>query len=457
MAEVVEARNEARKLLRQVMDDQRLKELILASIPSGLITTDLNGDIITFNRAAEAILGYHPYEVLGQSLHKFLQVRTTSFLHTTAQKLEAARLAGHEGGERIRQVQSETVVMLDRHRQEVILDVDVSPLWREPGEQMGMLITFVDMTTVHRLEEEKRRLDRLAALGEMAANVAHEVRNPLASIKTAMQMLADEFVSSQRGLQPVHASQTFLPSFEVSREHSVVRSMQEGALESIDIVLKEVERLDTIVRELLQFARPRQLHRSCCHIGELSNHVLQLLQRQCDEAGVVVQHVYAPVPALSVDIVQMEQVLLNLFMNAIQAMPDGGILTVSCDLIPEEQALREARVTEAAPLCLSVGNAQVADPCMQGSRNKGQQWLELTISDTGPGIAADQAERIFQPFFTTRAHGIGLGLAITRRLVQDHGGYMRVGGNFGYGATISVRLPLVPEPDGIDEEGVMNV
>ncbi len=82
------------------------------------------------------------------------------------------------------------------------------------------------------------------------------------------------------------------------------------------------------------------------------------------------------------------------------------------------------------------------------------QWLELTVSDTGPGIAPDQAERIFQPFFTTKAHGIGLGLAITRRLVEDHGGYIRVGGQFGYGATISVRLPLVTWHDEMEKREV---
>src|SRR5450432_1253592 len=297
MAEVVEARNEARKLLRRVLDDQRLKELILASIPSGLMTTDLNGRIITFNRAAEAILGYHSAEVLGQPLQKFLHLRSLVPSHSGAPRLEMGRQANYEEVKAVRQVQNETVVTFDRDRQEVILDIALLPLWGDPGEQIGMLVTFVDMTSVYRLEEEKRRLDRLAALGEMAANVAHEVRNPLASIKTAMQMLGEELVSSQV-LQPAHTSSTADQTLysDVHGGQSVVCNVQEGALESIDVVLKEVERLDTIVRELLQFARPRQLHRSCCNIAELSDRILQLLQRQCHEARVVVQRVYAPVP-----------------------------------------------------------------------------------------------------------------------------------------------------------------
>ena len=303
------------------------------------------------------------------------------------------------------------------------------------------------MTSVYRLEEEKRRLDRLAALGEMAANVAHEVRNPLASIKTAMQMLGDELVSSQV-LQPVHTS-SVADQIRYSDMHggqSVVCDVQEGALESIDVVLKEVERLDTIVRELLQFARPRQLHRSCCNIEELSDRVLQLLQRQCSEANVVVQRLYAPVPLVCVDVAQMEQVLLNLYMNALQAMPDGGSLTIACHLLTRGQVLHEDRGSEASGF-------SVSDACTTGMRMQMRnelQWLELTVSDTGPGIAPDQVERIFQPFFTTKAHGIGLGLAITRRLVEDHGGYIRVEGHFGYGATLSVCFPLLPD-DG--EEG----
>jgi signal transduction histidine kinase len=314
------------------------------------------------------------------------------------------------------------------------------------SNQAGAVLKNVQlMTSIYRLEEEKRRLDRLAALGEMAANVAHEVRNPLASIKTAMQMLGDELVSSPVLLQPVHTSTADqVPYAGVHGGQSVICSVQAGALESIDVVLKEVERLDTIVRELLQFARPRQLHRSCCSIVELSDRVLQLLQRQCREASVVVQRVYVPVPLLRVDIAQIEQVLLNLYMNALQAMPDGGVLTVACQLIARGQALHEARAAEAAPPC----DARLMGMHVQTRAEP--QWLELTVSDTGSGIAPDQIERIFQPFFTTRAHGIGLGLAITRRLVEDHGGYIRVGGHFGYGAALSVRLPLLPE-DGAEE------
>src|SRR6266700_206998 len=208
--------------------------------------------------------------------------------------------------------------------------------------------------SVYRLEEEKRRLDRLAALGEMAANVAHEVRNPLASIKTSVQLLLDDLEKSSNN-----------PAIFNDEESRV------EAQESVSIVLKEVERLDAIVRDLLLFAKPRQLYRTPCNLLELSDRVLRMMQTQYVEAGIVVHRSYQPVPTLRVDVAQIEQVLINLYLNAVQAMPDGGVLYISCQEIHD--------------------------------------GIEIIVSDTGVGISPDQLEHIFQPFFTTRAHGIGLG------------------------------------------------
>ncbi len=247
-------------------------------------------------------------------------------------------------------------------------------------------------------QHEKRRLDRLASLGEMAANVAHEVRNPLASIKTSMQILLDDLASAAS-----EARNSALSLF----------ALDDGMRESVQVVLKEVERLDTIVRELLLFSRPSSLHRVACSIVEISERVLRLIDAQCAEIGVVVNRVYSDVPLVCVDMAQMEQVLINLFFNALQAMPDGGILTISC---------------------------QAASP----------GWLEVSVSDTGVGIAPEQLERVFQPFFTTKAHGIGLGLPISRRLVEDHHGHLLVESPPGYGATFTIRLPL-NERDGGEE------
>ncbi|TMC87392.1 MAG: GAF domain-containing protein [Chloroflexi bacterium] len=436
VTEVVEARNEARKLLRQVLDDQRLKELILESVPSGLITVDLSGCITTFNRAAQAILGYHPYEVLGQPLQKILNLSVPAGRVCS----EEGQVAPHTSYSQVNEVDdistvSEILVTLDRHAQEVVLDVHLVPLYNDLREQIGWLATFADVTSMHRLEEEKRRLDRLASLGEMAASVAHEVRNPLASIKTSMQMLADDlsgFASLDHKQFAPLARKQFAPLARKQDEQN-----PEAAQESVAVTLKEVERLDAIVRDLLLFARPRQLHCIACNLAELSERVLKIMQAQCAEMGVIIHRVYHDVPVVQVDMAQMEQVLFNLYMNAIQAMPEGGILTVLCQVIPDNTSTYSDTQREQGRL-FEFGEPIGAIDVDEYSKS----WLELSVSDTGIGIAPDQLERIFQPFFTTKAHGIGLGLPITRRLVEDHRGHLLVESQPGYGTTISVRLPI---------------
>jgi len=277
-----------------------------------------------------------------------------------------------------------------------------------------------DVTFMHQLEEEKRRLDRLASLGEMAASVAHEVRNPLASIKTSMQLLKDDLAED---------------GTEQYAQEDGKSSVNEEAQESVTVVLKEVERLDAIVRDLLLFARPRQLHCVDCNLRGLSDHVLKVMQSRCAELGVTIQRAYQDVPQVFVDIAQMEQVLFNLYTNALQAMTDGGVLSVSCQVVYTEKATH-LPIRHAKEVAIEFGTPI-------GFYRDQQRWLELEVSDTGVGITAEQLKRIFQPFFTTKAHGIGLGLPITRRLVEDHHGHLLVKSQPGHGATFSVRLPIV--------------
>ncbi|MEO8971156.1 MAG: ATP-binding protein [Ktedonobacteraceae bacterium] len=257
------------------------------------------------------------------------------------------------------------------------------------------------------MEEEHRRLDRLASLGEMSANVAHEVRNPLASIKTSMQILKDDLADEENN--------------------------SEEAQESVAIVLQEVERLDAIVRDLLLFARPRQLYAVPCNLIALSDHILHMMNGQCRAAGVTVERRYHDIPLIHVDSAQMEQVLFNLYMNALQAMPDGGILTITCQVVAIPPAYRK-KSSSSQPVAFGIPIGVYTDK---------QDWLELSVIDTGTGIKPEQLGHLFQPFFTTKAHGIGLGLPITRRLVEDHRGHLLVESQPGSGATFSVRLPIL--------------
>src|SRR2546425_5908121 len=166
------------------------------------------------------------------------------------------------------------------------------------------------------------------------------------------------------------------------------------------------------------------------------------MQEQGAGIGVEVHRVYHPVLLVQVDIAQIEQVLFNIYTNAVQAMPDGGVLTVSCQLISAPAIIPRSPLPPSSGE--RVGKSMLpaeSGRVVEHSRDQ-QNWLELSVSDTGSGIAPELLERIFQPFFTTKAHGIGLGLPITRRLVEDHHGYMLVESRLGYGTTITVRLPV---------------
>jgi signal transduction histidine kinase len=162
-----------------------------------------------------------------------------------------------------------------------------------------------------------------------------------------------------------------------------------------------------------------------------------MMNEQCITAGVTVERVYPNIPLINVDAGQMEQVLFNLYMNALQAMPDGGTLTITCQIHAAPAKKHDSR----QPIAFGVPIGIFADK---------QQWLELSVSDTGMGITPEQLERLFQPFFTTKAHGIGLGLPITRRLVEDHRGHLLVESQPGNGATFSIRLPIIESKGNVE-------
>src|SRR5581483_3382809 len=234
--------------------------------------------------------------------------------------------------------------------------------------------------------------------------------NPLASIKTSMQMVLDDLVEDIPGVGSNAGAEQI-----------------DGMRDSVRVVLKEVERLDSIVRDLLLFSRPRSLHPVECNAVEVCERVLSLLAARCAEANVVVHRVYINTPPALVDVAQLEQVLLNLCINALQSMNEGGILTISCQV-----------------------RRKTASDVLTQTRSE----LEIAVSDTGTGIAPDQIERIFQPFYTTKAHGIGLGLPISRRLIEDHHGTLSVESQTGYGATFTIQLPLPGAP--LDEQAYVD-
>lgn len=236
------------------------------------------------------------------------------------------------------------------------------------------------------MEEQLRRADRLSALGELSAGLAHEIRNPLASIKGTAEILKDYHGAGDK-------NQDFL-----------------------DILIKEVNRLDKVVQDFLQFAKPQPMEIELCNVNEILRSVLLLIEQQAHQSKVELKtNLVKNMPSLKGDSEHLRQVFLNLILNAIQAMPNGGPLNI-------ETTLQDKEIN---------GDREVATP-----------FIEVKISDTGIGIPAENRDKIFNPFFTTKKDGTGLGLAISYRIVENHKGSISVQSMIGKGTAFIVRLPV---------------
>ena len=349
---------------RSLADLRALHERIVESIRSGVITTDLQGRIYTFNAAAEEITGYKTADVRGQDASIF-------FGDMTRQITDSMNAAAT--GKVSPRFQADC---LTPNGLALRLGFSIAPLSGESGETSGMVITFQDLTDIRALEETSRRQDRMAAVGRLAASIAHEIRNPLAAMRGSIQML---------------------------------RSEMEGDTEQaqlMEIILRESDRLNKIVADYLNYARPRPAELKNVDISALVADTFRLLKNSAELSGSHVLDEDLPNrPAIvSGDPEQLKQVCWNIARNALKSMPDGGKFSVSL--------------------------AEV-----DGNR------LRLSFSDTGCGMTPEQVERLFEPFTSTTG-GTGLGLSIVYQIIRDHSGTINVRSRLGEGTTITVELPV---------------
>jgi two-component system sensor histidine kinase PilS (NtrC family) len=374
----------ARLAERQSRSDVRLKaaaqslaslralhERIVESIRSGLVTTDLQGRIYTFNAAAAEITGYREADVRGQD---------ASIFFGEIKEIVAHSMETGSGGESPRF--EADCLTADGLR--LRLGFSVSPLFAETGDTTGTVITFQDLTHIRALEETSRRQDRLAAIGRMAASIAHEIRNPLAAMRGSIQMLRADMEGE--------SSQT----------------------ELMEIILRESDRLNRIISDFLSYARPRSISQSKVDVGELLRQTFTLLRHSAEiHENQIIEEVVPATPVLAnADSEQLQQVFWNLARNALQAMPspNGGTL-----------------------------RAAVA--------KHGQNRLRIAFSDTGRGMSPEQVEHLFEPFSSTTG-GTGLGLSIVYQIIRDHGGTINVRSREGQGTTITIELPGENEVSG---------
>lgn len=362
-----------RRLEQRNRDLARLQVLhrdVIQSISSGLLTTDLEAYLTSLNRAGEEILGIREQNLAGQSI-------TGIGLFD-----EASWQDYRQEADRFGQIRAET--RLDRDGRRMIVGFTVSPLRDGSGAQRGYLVIFQDLSEWRALEEKLRQQDRMAALGQMAAGLAHEVGNPLAAISGSVQLLSGRFEAKT-------AEQKLL-----------------------GITLRESRRLDRTVKSFLQFARPRDHFPEEFDIAALIAEDVALL-RNSDEvlASHRIELELTPHTVLVVaDRDQLGQIFWNLARNGLQAMPNGGRLHIS-------------------------------------GRVDGD-FYRMTIEDSGRGMSSEEKARIFQPFKSFFGTGVGLGMAIVYRLVEEHGGEILVDSEPGAGTRIAVRLPMRGAETGAD-------
>ena len=349
----------------QIADLRAFNQYVIDSMLSGLVTADMDGRILTFNRAASTITGLVAGQAVGRDIREVMQL--------PAQFMGRLQTLGETRSHRCdHQYRSP-----DGRLIEIGLTVTTLSL---PDGRSGYLFTFQDVTDVRRLERGARMQQRLAAVGEMAAGIAHEIRNPLASMSGSIQVLRQELPLSEEQAQ------------------------------LMDIVLRESERLNDTIKSFLAYARPQRVALTRLDIRRVVQDTATLLRNSADVRNDHMVDVDLPPEPVwfDADENQVRQILWNLATNGLRAMTSGGRLLMSAKV----------------------------------DRGSGHDELIITIGDEGCGIPPAEMDGLFQPFRSSFDKGTGLGLAIVHRIVTDYNGSIQVSSTVGTGTTVRVRLPM---------------
>jgi len=357
-------------LTQQLRQSERYRKHVLDSMASALIAVNMRGEIQTFNRAAEDLLGFRQSEVLGQPFGDRFGADGEEIVRETLENgREASRV--------------ETVLRA-RDGAAVPVRLTTSLLRNERRAVYGAIATFLDLTALRRAEEHAQRLDRLAALGRFTSGVAHEIRNPLTGIGAGIQFLAGSLAGDTR--------QT----------------------ENIEFILREIKRLDRIVQDLFDVTHPRRLELIAEPVDGAVRRAAQCLESLFEERDVTLDVDIAPqTPPVPHDADHLQQVLINLLKNGAEASPAGSALSLTV-----RPALAPGRTTGAPT------------------------GVHVTVADQGSGIPEEHLKTIFEPFFSTKPGGSGLGLYISHDIVKRHGGSLVVSSEPGRGTTFVVELPV---------------
>ena len=339
--------------------------LLISKLPVGIIATDHENKIRTFNSTAAAMTGISLQKVQNGEPEAVLPTEVSRFfpLHENSDEI-TDRDVSLAGGDNVH----------------YSLHLSSLPVYNQDSNFMGRVLLMYDLSELKRLEREIQRHDRLVALGKMAAGVAHEVRNPLSSIKGFATLLGSKFKDG-------------------SQEH-----------EAADLLVYEAERLNRSITELLNYARPTTLKKEQINLGDMVASSLKLISSDAQALGVKTSLKIDPdIPSINVDRDRINQVLLNLYLNGLQAFEASSL----------EKELKVSVHSDAA------GGA-----------------IRIEIQDNGKGISQENIDKVLDPYFTTKPEGTGLGLALAYKIIDEHNGTIRFKSTEGQGTAVSVTIPV---------------
>lgn len=335
---------------------------VMAGLEDGLLLFTRDARAVMVSPAAEKFLGAPAGQFLGRRVTEIFPAG-----HPLRQAL-------HLEGDELRETASETELQTVDGRRRVGVSVQAI---QENGEQMGALVTLRDLDSLESINTQLQVSERLAALGKITAGVAHEVKNPLNSMRLWLENLKESLPADQ----------------------------DPAAQQAVQVLDKEIDRLDAVVKRFLDFTRPVEVKLESTNLKELLSEVMSVAKPQLGKAGVTLQESFGDgIPEVWADRDLLKQAVLNLVLNAVEAMPNGGELRLVL-------------------------------------KRRGE-LAEISVSDTGKGIPPENQQKIFQLFFTTRPGGSGIGLATTFRIVQLHNGSIDFQSEAGRGTTFRIELPL---------------
>lgn len=345
---------------RLLQDTQKLASEIITHLPVGIIVMDTRYRILYTNAVACGLLGTSEEEVRG--------INAKALLPDNIWILHDMIKSGHPVAEK-------EISLASNPAAPTPVAVSATNIHGEDKKYIGFMFVLKDLTEIRELEIKNQRIEKLAVVGTLAAGIAHEVRNPLSSIKGYVTYFGSQFEAGSDNRK------------------------------AADLMTEEVDRVNRVISELLEFARPSDLRFRKIKVIDLIDHSLRIITYEAEAANIKITLDIDPeLPTLNADLDRLNQVLLNLYINAIQAMENGGELQVQ-------------------------------------ARQKGSDLI-IKVSDTGTGIDLEDQKHIFDPYFTTKSKGNGLGLAIAYKIVENHNGSIQVTSMENFATTISLALPL---------------